>query len=78
MRFRYSIQAMIAAMGLGAALLADMQTQAGATSQAKSSVQAAVAQPAPRTGPQRNADTRQLAARNPGGPHVKTFEPSAP
>jgi len=78
MRFRYSIQAMIAAMGLGAAMLAAMQTQAGATSQAKPKAQVIAAQPTPQSGPQRTADTQQLATRNPSGPHVKTSEPSAP
>jgi len=78
MRFRYSIQAMIAAMGLGAAMLAAMQTQAGATGQAKPKAQVIAAQPTQQSGPRRTADTQQLATRNPSGPRVKTFEPSAP
>ena len=78
MRFRYSIQAMIAAMGLGAALLAAMQTQAGAASQAKPGPRVFAAQTSPQTGPQRTADTQQFATGNPSRPHVKTFEPSAP
>jgi hypothetical protein len=78
MRFRYSIQAMIAAMGLGAALLAAMRTQAGAASRAKPGVRVFAAQTSPQTGPQRTADTQQFATGNPSRPHVKTFEPSAP
>jgi len=62
MRFRYSVQAMIAAMGLGAALLAGVQTQSRAQPEPQAAKASLTA-----------SNAHELAQRKPGDLHAKTL-----
>jgi len=80
MRFRYSVQAMIAALGLGAALLAGVQTQTEAQADPVRDVGAPVdagqalhAEPKQQGTATKGVTGTELAQRRPGDLHGKTF-----